>query len=150
MAYLIRFVKKEDIPGLVRLCSAHAEYEREPYDPDGKKELLEKALFSESPKLYCKVVVYGQELKGFISYMEQYSTWDAVSYMYMDCLFLNSGIRGKGIGKQLMNGMKQHTKELGIDLIQWQTPPFNEKAIRFYKRMGADLKSKERFFWDNK
>jgi hypothetical protein len=31
-------------------------------------------------------------------------------------------------------------------MLQWQTPVFNEKAIRFYHRMGATSKDKVRFF----
>lgn len=150
LVYSIRFIEQEDIPDLISLCEAHAEYEREEYDPVGKAEPLIEALFSQPPKFYCKVIEHDQQLKGFISYMEQYSTWGATSYMYMDCLFLTDEIRGMGIGKQLMIEMKKHAKELGIELMQWQTPSFNERAIRFYHRMGSGSKPKERFFWLNK
>ena len=54
--------------------------------------------------------------------------------------------RGFGIGEKLVNRMKLETQKLGCDLIQWQTPDFNERAIKFYKRIGATSKSKERFY----
>ena len=34
--------------------------------------------------------------------------------------------------------------------IQWQTPEFNKRAIKFYDRIGAQSKSKMRYFLDVK
>jgi RimJ/RimL family protein N-acetyltransferase len=31
--------------------------------------------------------------------------------------------------------------------VQWQTPTWNEPAIRFYQRLGAKSKQKVRFFF---
>ena len=78
--------------------------------------------------------------------MKQYSTWDAKEYLYMDCLFLFEEYRGLGIGEELVNTMKEFGRKEDIDLIQWQTPDFNVRAIKFYRRLGASSKSKERFF----
>ncbi|MEM9548375.1 MAG: GNAT family N-acetyltransferase [Bacteroidota bacterium] len=64
----------------------------------------------------------------------------------MDCLYLFDAYRGFGIGEHLVNKMKDFGREKGIELIQWQTPDFNTRAIKFYKRIGAERKSKERFF----
>ena len=54
-------------------------------------------------------------------------------------------MRGLGLGEQLMNRIKCEARELGCNSVQWQTPVFNEGAIRFYKRIGAKSQSKERF-----
>lgn len=80
--------------------------------------------------------------------MLQYSTWDAKYYTYLDCLFLLEEARGKGAGQQLMRSVKTESLKLNSGLIQWQTPDFNVDAIRFYRRLGAVSKSKERFFWE--
>ena len=81
--------------------------------------------------------------------MKQFSTWDAQYYVYMDCLFMQEAARGFGIGEKLVNKMKEESRKSGCDLIQWQTPEFNERAIKFYKRIGAASKSKERFYLDS-
>lgn len=80
--------------------------------------------------------------------MKQYSTWNAAEYLYMDCLFLDDKYRSNGIGVALVNEMKKFGKENDITGIQWQTPDFNERAIKFYKKIGATSLSKERFFLD--
>ncbi len=146
--YKIRFIRQDDLEQFITLCELHAQYEKAEYSAAGKLEKLQKVFFSDSPKLFGLVVESGSELKGFATYMTQYSTWNAEEYVYLDCLFLVEEIRAKGIGKNLMTRVKQEAKRLGCTLIQWQTPDFNEGAIRFYKRLGAKSKDKKRFYWN--
>ena len=144
----IRFAQREDLDELVNLCEEHALYEKADFSKINKKENLSVYLFSEEPALYCLVVELNSRLIGYATYMKQFSTWDANFYVYMDCLFLNDKSRGLGLGVELMNQIKKESVKLGCDLIQWQTPTFNTGAIKFYNKIGAHSKNKERFFLD--
>jgi len=144
----IRFAKQEDLDELIGLCEEHAFYEKADFSKDGIKEKLQTHLFSKTPALFCLVVELDSKLIGYATYMKQYSTWDASFYVYMDCLFLNENSRGLGLGELLMNQIKKESINLGCDLIQWQTPTFNAGAIKFYNRIGATSKNKNRFFLD--
>lgn len=145
----IRSVESRDLEELVDLCSLHAEYERADYDPTNKAELLEKYLFGERPILHCLVVeAQGGGLLGYATYIEQFATWEAAYYLYLDCLYIREGQRSKGLGAQLMDQIKSEAQRLGCTHIQWHTPDFNKRAIQFYKRIGAYHKTKERFFWE--
>lgn len=146
--YTIRFIEEDEIPQLIQLCKEHAKYEQASYSNKGKVKNLEKDLFDISPKLYSLVVESSGILLGFTTYMLQYSTWDAEEYVYMDCLFLLEEARGFGIGESLIRRIQSETKKLGCNHIQWQTPKFNTRAVKFYKRIGATSKAKERFFWE--
>lgn len=146
----IRFATSSDLDALIRLCAEHAAYEQAEYDPIGKKESLNKQLFGSNPPLYCLVVEQNEAIIGYATYMRQFSTWDATYYLYLDCLYLNGQSRGQGLGELLMQRIKEEAKKLSISEIQWQTPDFNEGAIRFYQRIGAKNKTKERFFWEVK
>lgn len=145
---MIRFIKASEIDSLIDLCEKHARYEKSTYDKQGKQADLEKALFNQSPAVFCLVAVEQEEIVGYATYMLQFSTWDAKHYTYLDCLFLLEEARGKGIGQKLMQAVKTESLKLNSGLIQWQTPDFNVDAIRFYKRLGAASKTKERFFWE--
>lgn len=142
----IRFVKKEEIPALVLLCEQHAIFEESAYNQENKAVLLRKHLFADISPLYCLVAEKAGELIGYATYMKQYSTWDAGFYIYMDCLFMNDKSRGFGVGERLMNRIKEEAVKMDCALIQWQTPDFNVRAIKFYERIGATSKSKERFY----
>ncbi len=142
----IRPAKPQDIEIIVELCNAHSEFEQVKYNTFGKSEKLENALFSESPKLNCILAEIDGQVVGYVTYMKQFSTWEAEEYVYLDCLFLIEKARNMGIGELLMSKIQERAEELGCTLIQWQTPIFNKRAINFYKRIGAYSKSKERFF----
>ena len=145
---MIRFILENELTELVDLCAKHAEYERSDYEQNSKKiNDLKKAIFSKEPKIYCLVAEIDDKIIGYATYMLQYSTWDASDYVYLDCLFLEETARGKNIGQKIMKRVKEEALNLGIHLIQWQTPNFNSGAIAFYKRLGAVSKKKERFFW---
>jgi ribosomal protein S18 acetylase RimI-like enzyme len=148
MEYKIRDCEITDLPKLVILCQKHAQYEKANYSPEGKEENLKKALFEEHPKLYCLVVATKETIVGYVSYTFDYSTWNAATFIYMDCLFLEEETRGLGIGEILIEKLKQIGIEKNCVNIQWQTPEFNEGAIRFYNRIGGKGKDKVRFTLD--
>ncbi|SNR80860.1 GNAT family N-acetyltransferase [Flavobacterium sp. ov086] len=148
MEYSIRNCEVSDLPKLVVLCQKHAEYEKAAYSPEGKEEGLKKALFDENPKLHSLVVATKETIVGYVSYTFDFSTWNAATFIYMDCLFLEEETRGLGIGEILIEKLKQIGTEKNCVNIQWQTPEFNERAIKFYNRIGGKGKDKIRFTLD--
>lgn len=146
----IRPVRKSEIEQVLLLCEAHAAYEKLLFSRNGQEKRLEKDLFLDDPSLFCLVVEHNSKLIAYATYMKQYATWDAGFYMYLDCLFVIESHRNKGIGEQLMSRIQSETESHNCSLIQWQTPTFNTRAIKFYKRIGASSKSKERFFLKTK
>lgn len=148
MKYIIRKLKKEDLPKLVTLCQAHALYEKATYTKTNKEALLLKNIFDIKNDLQCDVVQREGSLIGYTTYIKQFSTWDANYYVYLDCLFIEESYRSKGIGKELMVVVKKYATIEKCSHIQWQTPSFNKRAIEFYNRLGAIRKEKLRFFWN--
>ena len=146
MNYLIRDCQPNDVVTVVDLCQKHADYEKASFDPIGKEEKLKNALFDNQPKLYCLVVEANKTIVGYATYTIDFSTWDAASFMYMDCLYLEEEVRGFGIGEALIEKLKQIAITKNCINIQWQTPEFNERAIKFYHRIGGTGKDKVRFF----
>ena len=145
MNYLIRNCKEADLNKLVILCEKHAAYEKAAYSPIGKKDRLNQALFSTGKQLNCLVVEVSNTIVGYATYTFDYSTWDAQRFIYLDCLYLEEDFRNYGIGAVLMDKVKQAGEANGCINMQWQTPDFNEKAIKFYKRIGGVGKEKIRF-----
>ncbi|MDX6190339.1 GNAT family N-acetyltransferase [Flavobacterium sp. Fl-318] len=145
MEYSIRNCELADLPKLVLLCQKHAAFEKADFSIAGKEEALKKALFSEKQRLNCLVVATTDTIVGYASYTFDYSTWDAADFMYMDCLFLEEEVRSFGIGELLIDRLKLIAAEKECANIQWQTPQFNERAIKFYNRIGAKGKDKVRF-----
>jgi GNAT superfamily N-acetyltransferase len=146
MEYIIRKLEKKDLATLVQLCQNHAQYEQAIYQTDGKEAQLKDAIFSKCPKLHCYVIESGTELAGYFSFTFDFSTWDAQLFLYLDCLYLESNYRGLRIGEQVFEKLKQIGHEHNCVNIQWQTPSFNKRAVKFYNKIGATGKDKKRFF----
>ncbi len=146
MNYLIRDCVPKDVSTVVDLCQKHAAYEKASFDPIGKEEKLKDALFGNQPKLFCLVAEVNGMIVGYASYTIDFSTWDAASFMYMDCLYLDEEARGFGIGEDIIEKLKQTAIAKNCINIQWQTPEFNKRAIKFYHRIGGTGKDKVRFY----
>ena len=142
---IIRHFTAKDADAFVELCQLHAIYEKEAYNADGKAALAKKRFLAENPPAYCLIVELDEVIIGYCTYMKQFCSWDLDYYLFLDCLFLTEKARGKGIGQRIMQQLINTAKEWQCFAVQWQTPSFNEGAIRFYKRLGGSSVSKERF-----
>lgn len=142
----IRPVERGDLSQVLELIALHSAYERSPYDPQGMLQKLDRDIFDRE-KLHCLVSEIDGSLIAYATCTIQYSTWEAAEYVYLDCLFVRESARGKGLGFRLMQEIRSWALNRSLNLVQWQTPNFNEDAIRFYERLGADSLGKERFFW---
>ncbi len=142
---IIRPIQIQDLEQLVQLCAEHAEYERQSYDPSGKLEALERAIFGDAPKAFVWVVAAEHKLLGFASVTLEFSTWDADQFAHLDCLYLQPEARGKGIGSTLFKTILEFAANQNCLNLQWQTPDWNTSAIAFYEHLGATSKTKQRF-----
>lgn len=141
-------IEPSDIEALVLLCADHARYERAEYRPEGKADSLRRALFTEPAKLAAWVAKIDGRLAGYTSATIEFSTWLAGEYAHMDCLFVVEEYRGHGVGAALLAKIVQFARDQGVDQVQWQTPEWNERARKFYRREGAKERSKVRFTLD--
>lgn len=145
MEYVIRNCELKDLADLVTLCAKHAAYEKSEYCEAEKESKLRQALFSDNAPLHCWLVVVDNNIAGYATYTFDFSTWNAGYFLHLDCLYLEEHVRGAAIGKEIINNLICEAKKRDCVNIQWQTPVFNERAIRFYRRMGARSTAKQRF-----
>lgn len=141
----IRPLEERDLDELVELCAEHAEYERATYSRTGKRERLARYLVGPSARAHCLVVDGPEGLGGYATWSREFSTWGACEYLHMDCLFLRPGWRGQGLGQRILEMLGETCAREGLDHLEWQTPAWNEGAIRFYRREGAVGTEKLRF-----
>ncbi len=145
MEYTIRKALPNDISEIIALCAEHAAYEKANYQSEGKSELLMKILFCENPQLHCLVAETGSRIIGYATFSRECSTWNADFYVHMDCLFLREEYRGYGIGEAFVKEIVAYATATKAHHIEWQTPVFNHRAIKFYHRIGAVSREKLRF-----
>ncbi|MEU6355790.1 GNAT family N-acetyltransferase [Streptomyces sp. NPDC047072] len=144
---VVRHAERADLPRVAELAALHAEYERAAPPAADLAERLAVLLFgTPAPRLRCLVAALPDgEVVGYATCAPELSTWDGREYLHMDCLFLLPGHRGLGLGVLLMDAVADEARTLGLDAVQWQTPTWNEGAIRFYDRLGAEGRQKVRY-----
>ena len=149
MNYQIRYAEPKDIVEIIKMCGEHAEYEKAEFSSVEKTEKLAKYMFSYNPPVFCLIAENeAGEIVGYAAFMPEFSTWDADYYVYLDCLFLRPQARNFGIGERIIKEISKFAKLKNIKQLQWHTPIFNERAIKFYRRIGATSKEKMRFYLD--
>lgn len=141
----IRPANTEDLPELIELIREHALYEKSAAPDHELAARLHRLMFAASPRLHVLVASLGGELVGYASWSLEVETWHATEYAHMDCLFLRGSARGHGTGENLMRSVARDALAAGALEMQWQTPAWNEGAIRFYRRLANEPLSKLRF-----
>ncbi|MFD3725733.1 GNAT family N-acetyltransferase [Streptomyces sp. NPDC058671] len=143
----VRHARPGDLARVVELIAEHAAYEKAAPPAPGLADRLARLLFAPAePRLRCLVAVLPDgTLAGYATCAPELSTWDGTEYLHMDCLYLTESARGHGLGPLLLAAVRTEARALGLAEIQWQTPAWNESAIRFYDRLGAPSKEKRRY-----
>ena len=143
----VRHAERADLARVAELAARHAEYEQATPPPEDLPARLAGLLFdTPAPRLRCLVAELPDgELVGYATCAPELSTWEGREYLHMDCLFLLPGHRGLGLGVLLMDAVAAEARALGLREVQWQTPTWNDGAVRFYDRLGARAKQKWRY-----
>lgn len=143
---VVRPARPEDLPRLAELMHEHIAYERSAPRPAGLADRLGPHLFADGARVWALLAeTRDGTVAGYAACSAEFSFWDARHYLHMDCLYLSEEARGHGLGAALMEGVAGLARELGLGHVEWQTPEWNEGAIRFYDRLGATGRPKRRY-----
>lgn len=140
MEIKIRRAVKEDCPGLLELVKELAEYERAPQEVTVTLDHFTESGFGKTPVWWAFVAETENRIIGFALYYIRYSTWKGQA-MYLEDILVTQKMRGKGIGKLLMDRLIEEAKEKKFNRIIWQVLEWNEPAINFYKKYNAKFDS---------
>ena len=134
----IRRAIESDCPRLLELIKELALYEKAPEQVTVTLEHFKKSGFGEQPVWWAFVAEENGVVQGFALYYIRYSTWKG-QRMYLEDILLTDAMRGKGIGKLLLDRLIEEAKEKGLSGIVWQVLEWNEPAINFYKKYNASF-----------
>jgi GNAT superfamily N-acetyltransferase len=79
---------------------------------------------------------------GYATFIFCYYTWVGKS-LYMDDLYVLPAYRGKGIGTLLISKVIDYARESKCHRLRWQVSKWNDRAIVFYKSLGAVINETE-------
>lgn len=133
----IRKAIRGDEKAIMGLVQELADFEKEPDAVINTPEQLAIDLFEDK---ICRCYVYEVEgeIRAMALYYISYSTWRG-RCLYLEDLYIQPKYRRLGIGQQLFQLLIEEAKSMGVKRMDWQVLDWNESAIAFYKKIGAEL-----------
>ncbi len=138
MELTIRDSKKEDMPQVLDLIKELATFENEPEAVEVTVQDLEYDGFGTNPRFHCFVAEVNSKIEGIALVYNRYSTWKGRA-IHLEDLIVSQSVRGKGIGSKLLDEVVKYAHNLGVKRINWEVLDWNEPAIAFYEKNGANV-----------
>lgn len=139
MSLAIHRARRDELPLVLSLIRELAAYEKLSHEVAATEAMIEAALFSDSPRLFCDIAEWNGEPAGFAVWFVNFSTFAGRFGVYLEDLFVRPQHRRNGIGKALLAYLAKECVENGWVRLQWAVLDWNTTSIEFYKTLGAVL-----------
>lgn len=133
----ITMATENDLPVILEFIHGLAEYERLGDKCIATEEKLRSTLFTDRPAAEVIIARIGDEPFGFALFFHNYSTFLAQRGIFLEDLFVKPEGRGRGVGRALLAALARITVERDCGRLEWSVLDWNETAIGFYRRIGA-------------
>ena len=127
----IRELKETDKDRWLELWAGYQEFYKSNLSPE-QTEFTWKRLINNEQKMYGFVAENESGVIGFTHCLFRPSTWTETDYCYLEDLFVDPSIRGRGVGRALMNRVVELAKEKNSKRVYWTTQEFNKTARVLY------------------
>jgi GNAT superfamily N-acetyltransferase len=135
----IRPATIDDVGTILSFIRQLADYEQLLDQVVATEERLRESLFGAAPAAEVLLALDGGRPVGFALFFHTYSTFLAQRGVYLEDLFVEPAARGRGVGRLLLGAVARVAVERDCGRLEWAVLDWNEPAIGFYRRMGADL-----------
>ena len=139
MNYTIRKAIKNDMPQVLHLIKELARFEKETHAVEVTVEDLQADGFSDNPAFQCFVADVNNNIEGIALVYNRYSTWKGKT-LHLEDLIVSEKMRGSGLGTALLDEVVKYGHALGVKRVNWEVLDWNEPAIIFYEKKGAQVK----------
>ncbi|MDO5979241.1 GNAT family N-acetyltransferase [Flavivirga spongiicola] len=139
MNYSIRKATKSDMPQVLHLIKELASFEKEANAVEVTVEDLQADGFGHEPKFQCFVAEANNTIEGIALVYNRYSTWKGKT-LHLEDLIVSEQMRGSGLGTALLDEVIKYGHDLRVKRINWEVLDWNEPAIAFYEKKGAQVK----------
>jgi len=142
MEIKIRKALSSDCASMMELIRELAVFERAPDEVTVTLDHFIETGFGKNPVWQALVAVHSEsgseKIIGISLYYMRYSTWKGLR-LYLEDLIVTESFRGQGIGKLLFDHTMEEARVLGVSGVMWQVLDWNQPAIDFYKKYGAEI-----------
>ena len=136
-ALIVRPLSLSDRPQWDDLWAAYLEF----YQTSRPKEVFDayfERLLGTDPHDYNGLVAEtGGKLVGLTHYLFHRHGWRIENVCYLQDLYADPSVRGRGIGRKLIEAVYAAADAAGAPSVYWLTQEFNSEARKLYDRIGT-------------
>ncbi|HEV7345726.1 MAG TPA: GNAT family N-acetyltransferase [Devosia sp.] len=133
----IRPATSADAALIIHFIEALAAYERLSHAAKATEADIVRDLFGDNPRVFCDIAEWAGKPVGFALWFYTYSTFQGRHGVWLEDLFVDPSMRGKGVGKALLVNLARRCVAEGLGRLEWWVLDWNEPAIDFYKSQGG-------------
>jgi ribosomal protein S18 acetylase RimI-like enzyme len=141
----IRDAEPADVGRIAEMVRELATYEKEVDQVESTAESFAEQLIpsDHAPTGICLVAEVsdgenGWAAVGFAAWYVTFSTWTGKHGIWLEDLYVSPDQRGSGLGKALLARLAGIAVERGYKRVEWWVLRWNEPALGFYRRLGAE------------
>ena len=126
-----------DVPTILSFIRELAEYEKLLDRVVATEGRLRETLFG--PRPYAEVLIGRLDGRavGYALFFHSYSTFLARPGVYLEDVYVQPAVRGRGVGKALLREVARVARDRGCGRVEWSVLDWNKPSIDFYLSLGA-------------
>jgi GNAT superfamily N-acetyltransferase len=128
-----------DVPAILGFIRELARYEKLEHQVVATESLLTEHLFGARPAAEVVIAELDGRPVGFALFFQNFSTFLGRPGLFLEDLYVQPHARGHGIGKALLVHLAKLAVARGAGRFDWNVLDWNEPAIGFYTRLGAEV-----------
>ncbi len=129
------------VPGDSRLILGFiqelAAYEKLAHQVEANEADLDSTLFGDNPRVFCEIADWQGVAVGFALYFYNFSTFQGRHGIWVEDLYVQEHMRGRGIGRRLLESLACRCAREGLGRMEWSVLDWNAPAIAAYRAIGA-------------
>ncbi|MDQ3374883.1 MAG: GNAT family N-acetyltransferase [Acidobacteriota bacterium] len=142
----IQTANKNNIAQIVKMIREFAAFENLSDYCEVTEENLFEAMFGENPCVEGLMAFEADEPIGYALFYENFASFRGQRGLYLEDLYIKPKYRGQKIGEAFLVKLAQIAKQRDFARMDFLVLDWNESAIKFYKKLGAEMNADERHF----
>ncbi|MBT4091390.1 MAG: GNAT family N-acetyltransferase [Deltaproteobacteria bacterium] len=142
----IRQATEKDLPTIFSLVKSLAEHVNLTHEISASAEDFRECIFGTNGFVEALIGYFEAQPVAMLIFYPSFSTFIGKPAIHIEDFYIKSEFRGMGIGKTIFKYLANLALSRDCGKIEWYAAEWNEKALEFYSKMGAEKLDKRKLF----
>lgn len=142
----IRTSTESDLPAIVGLMRAFAEYEKLGHFLQVNEQRLFEAMFGDDAFVHGLMAYHDSRAIAYAMFYPYFASFRGQRGYYLEDIYIKDEYRRKGIGQAMLKAIARLAMARGFERLDFQVLEWNTPAVKFYERLGCVRDDDERHF----